>query len=577
MIALILLACGTPGSVPAPLGATAGEPGLDEVCLDEATARLLRRLSHAEYTATVEDLVGVTPTVTLATDAEVHGLQNDAEALTVGGLLADQYRSSAEEVAWAMDLDATLPCDPWTLGQKACATVFAEDLGTRAFRRPITQDELDRYVAIWEQVAQDDGFEEGARWIVAALLQSPNFLYRPELGERGDDGLYRLTDWEIASELSYATWGTMPDAELLAAAEAGELHTAEQIAAQTDQLMADDRAIATTQQLVAIWLQLDRLDSVSRDGLEDADRATMREETDALVADAFDGPASGLLDAGLLTERSVLTVHALPDGSSPVHRGVLVRERLLCEELPPPPANLDTSPPETDTSLSTRERYAEHSENPECSGCHDRIDPIGFGFEHFDGVGARRDTENGHPVDASGALDDVPFDGVDELGDLLNDDPRYRACYLQTWRRHLTGTEACAEDPGELDVAEPMAAQTRRVAFTTREGTAEDTPARGTRLTLDDLPVDDIDYGAVSWELRSDDWGSGWCGYVNVTNESGDAVTDWQVDLDADGTVTNNWSSTLEDQGARWVFTPTEWATAIEPGKSTEFGFCATR
>lgn len=553
------------------------DPPVDhpDVCHDDPTARLLRRLSHAEYAATVQDLLGVASTVNFAADTDVDGFRNDAEALTVGPLLADQYRSSAEALADAVDLDALLPCDPWTLGQKACATVFTEDLGTRAFRRPITQDELDRYVALWETVAIDDGFEEGARWIIAAMLQSPNFLYRTELGVRGDDGLYALTDWELASALSYAVWGTMPDEPLFAAAEAGQLHTTAQIEAQLARLLADDRAIATSQAVVATWLELDALETVSRAGLTDADRVEMRAETDALVAGSE--TLFELVSGGLLTQRSLLTVHAHHDGSSPVHRGVLVRERLLCEPLPPPPANLDTSPPEVDPTLTTRERYAQHATDPACSGCHDKVDPIGFGFEHYDGLGQWRDTENGLPIDASGQVDGLDFDGVDELSTLLLDDERFRACFLQTWRRHLTGVESCADDPGDLDLLGPLEDHAQRVAFTTRTGTSGDTPAVGPRLSLDDLPEDEIDYGAITWELREDDWSTGWCGYVTVTNMSGETVDSWRVELEADGTITNHWSATLEDLGHLWVFTPPEWGAPLDPGGSTEFGFCAER
>jgi len=551
-----------------------------EVCEDGPSDRLLRRLSHGEYDATASDLLAleVTAATGFAPDTVVDGHANDAHALQVQALLADQYRAAAEALAWEFDLDAQLGCDPWAEGQKACATRFVEDFGTRAFRRPITQEELDRYMAFWEAVAIDEGFDEAARWVVAAMLQSPNFLYRPELGELGDDGLYHLTDWEIASELSYAILGTMPDAELLRAAEAGELSTDAQIAAQAGRLLALPAATGTTRDLVTLWLQLDRIDTVSREGLEDADRAAMAAEVEAFLDDHADGELDELMAGGLLSERAVLTVHALPDGSSPIHRGVLVRERLLCEELPEPPANLDTSPPETDPDKSTRERYAEHSSNPECSGCHERIDPIGFGFEHFDQLGNYRETDSGHAVDASGELDGVSFVGVDELSSALSDDPRFRSCFMQTWRRHLSGTEACAEDPGVVGLDEPLEEFTTRLAFTTRVGSAGDTPATGARLDLDDLPEDEVAYGAITWEMTSDDWSTGWCGYVTVTNESSEGVSGWQVELDPDGTIGSHfWSSELDEQGEVWVFTPEDWNADLAAGASIEFGFCAAR
>ncbi|MBX2798890.1 MAG: DUF1588 domain-containing protein [Myxococcales bacterium] len=394
---------------------------------EEPAERLLRRLTHAEYDRTVSDLLGfdVRAGEKFASDPVVDGFRNDAHALVVGDLLADQYASSAESLAAAVDVRSLVDCDPGAEGEGTCAAVFVEDFGFRAFRRPLTVADIERYVGLWSDVAAAEGYEEGLRWVVIAMLQSPHFLYRPELGVQVEPGLFQLTDWEMASALSYALWGTMPDAVLFEAAADDALSSPDDIDAQIARMVGgvdgaplDDRLADRAVGFLDAWLDLGQLSTVSREGLTPELRESLRRETETLMRDLV-GEDAGLSDlmgarhttldpllaehyglgqtglveldgeryGGLLTQGSVLTTFARPTGSSPVHRGVLVRERLLCEHLPPPPSNLDTSPPEVDPNLSTRERYSQHGSDPECAVCHDAIDPLGFAFEHYDQLG----------------------------------------------------------------------------------------------------------------------------------------------------------------------------------------------
>jgi len=575
-----------------------------------AQARRLRRLSHAEYDRTVADLFGLYSEYgkSFAADPVVDGFANDAEALETSPLLADQYRAAAEEIAGNVTLDPLLPCDPYQVGYSACAALFIEDFGFRAFRRPLVQEDVDRYLDLWTLVATEDGFDDGIRWVLTAMLQSPHFLYRSELGVHLEDGVFELTDWEIASELSYTFWGTMPDAELLAVAAAGELRTLEQIEAQAQRLAQDPRVLETAADMVEAWLLLDRLQTVSRDGLDQELREAMRQETRDLVMDIAEtgGSLSDLMQArhtfvdeeladhyglaqtgevpldgehygGLLTQGSLLTTYALPTGSSPVHRGVLVRERLLCEELPPPPSNLDTSPPAVDPNASTRERYSEHSANPECSSCHEKIDPIGFGFEHYDGLGRWRDMEDIHPIDASGAVDGRSFDGVAELSQLLMDDARFRSCFAQTWERYATGVETCADDPGNVHFLDPLIALPSKLSFRQRIGSYSegDTFSAGDRLPVE-LPTDEIDPGG-DLELSltiANSWSGGYCADGLVINQSVNYVT-WEVSDTIDGTINNIWNANYQTVGADTVFTGDNWNAELAPGTSTTFGFCA--
>ncbi|MEM6925676.1 MAG: DUF1592 domain-containing protein, partial [Myxococcota bacterium] len=338
----------------------------------EPAERLLRRLTHDEYRRTVRDLTGQTVDASLAADQVVEGFRNDAHALVVNGLLADQYRTAAEAVGQSFDVDAALPCDPSSEGEVACATDFVREFGLRAFRRPLDAGDVEAYVQLWSDSAQE-GFDEGIRWVVTAMLQSPHFLYRSELGARDVPGRFVLTDWEVATALSYSLWGTMPDDVLFDAADRGALSSDDDIDAQIERMMADPRAHDTVGRFVEAWLDLDQLATVPREGLSPAAREEMAQATRDQVALWVEGGgtlSTLLLDGELLVDPSVLTTYARPDGSSPVHRGVLVRERLLCEELPPPPPNLDTSPPAVDPTQSTRERYSQHADDPACAGCH---------------------------------------------------------------------------------------------------------------------------------------------------------------------------------------------------------------
>lgn len=575
----------------------------EEVEQCEPLGRRARRLSHSEYARTIADLVGVEIDISdsLAADVSVEGFSNDAEALVVSSLLADQYRALAEEIADEVSVDALLECNPAEIGATNCAHQFIESFGTRAFRRPIQADELERYATLWRTIADEEDFDEGIRWVLTAMLQSPHFLYRSELGVQSAGGRFELTAWEQATELSYLFWGTTPDDALLEDAEDGSLD----LQAQVDRLSADPRASEVAADVVSVWLMLDRLQGVSREGLTDPLRESMDGEVRALVASvtAEGGTLADLLgaeqtwldadmaahygasetgwvpiaDGGLLSRAAVLTTHGLSLGSGPVQRGVAVRERLLCEPLSLPPASLDTSPPPVDPEASTRERYAQHSDDPLCSGCHELIDPIGFGFEHYDQLGRWRIDDGGHEIDASGYVDGVTFDGVSGLTDVLLDDPRVRACHVQMWRRWATGTEACGEDQGDIALTKPLHDVLEEEDFTVRYGASVegDTLAVGARLVLETLPKDDIG-GTSGVELiltEASRWGTGWCSDAEVINHGTETVT-WSVRATLEGAITSIWGAVYEEDGAVTVFSGVEWNTILEAGASTTFGFC---
>jgi hypothetical protein len=505
------------------------DDGVDDgvlACEDDPGPTPLRRLTHREYDATIRDLLGDDshPSATFPPESSPTGFDNEAQALDVDGMLAEEYLAAAETIAAAADLEALLPCDAAVDGEDACAGQFIDEFGVRAFRRPLDADLRARYVALFADSRDAWGFDRAIELVVVAMLQSPRFLYRVELGLAEDEGeaMVRLDGWELASRLSYLLWGSMPDDELFAAAQGGELDTPEQVRAQAERMLADPRARAMVGEFHAQWLKLPALATISKDEAVypgfDALRPALDEETRAFVEHVIfddDGDLRTLLTApytfvnadlaalygvsspggtslervdlpagqraGLLTQAGVLAVHAKPDRSSPVLRGRFVRERLLCETMPEPPPDVDTTPPSVDPDASTRERFEQHTTDPSCAGCHVLLDPLGFGFEHYDGIGRWRDQDGASAVDASGSVvtgeGDVPFDGALELAEWLADSSQVRACVATQWFTWAHGrapelVDACTTETlvdaftaADGDIRELLVALTQTEAF----------------------------------------------------------------------------------------------------------------
>jgi hypothetical protein len=372
------------------------------------------------------------------------------------------------------------PCRPTGADRQPCATQFVRTFGRRAFRRPLTAEEQGVYVAAI--VAAPD-FDAGLKQATELMFSSPHFLYRSELGERTPDGRYRLTPFEVATALSYSLWGTTPDETLLNAAEAGRLATPDDISREARRMLGDSRARDTMRVFAEQWLGLERLSTVDKaptlfPAFTPALREALRQEAPSFVEHVvFDGTGKydelltanyGLVQpalasfygltggagaskvtlpaeraAGLLGQASMLAAYAHSDQSSPVKRGVFVREHLLCQDFPPPPANAG-GVPRVDPNATTRERFAQHASDPSCKSCHQYIDDVGFGFEGFDAIGGIRTKEAGRTIDTSGTLRDVErfgagtvstFTTLPQLGTQLAASNRAKACFATAvWR-----------------------------------------------------------------------------------------------------------------------------------------------
>ncbi|MEM9454259.1 MAG: DUF1592 domain-containing protein [Myxococcota bacterium] len=420
---------------------------------------------------------------------------NNAATGLVTPVHAEQYMRAAQAVAAfaVAESDAWLPCAPEGDGS-VCAQQVATQLGRRAFRRPLDDDEVSKYADL---VTGEASFDDGLRVALQAMLASPYFVYRFEVGEPQGDH-FVLTGYELAAALSYGLWGTTPDDALLDAAEAGELSSAEGVQAQVQRLLEDPRAREQVGTFAVQWLEVEKVATIDKNAamfpsFDAALRRSVLEETRRLAAHAtFAGPGgfdtllqadytfvdaalAGLYEidppdtdwaqvaappgrAGILGHASVLAANAYPDQTSPVRRGLFVRRALLCQELPDPPPDAG-GVPDVDPNASTRERFEQHMNDPYCASCHQFIDPVGFGFEHFDPVGAWRDEDAGHSIDATGQMrgleslsDDVQdFSTIPELASIVAGSESAPACFATHYFRYTHGRLETSDDECALE------------------------------------------------------------------------------------------------------------------------------
>jgi hypothetical protein len=391
-------------------------------------------------------------------------------------------------------------CDPAAITDEACARSFLQGFGRRAFRRPLDDEELGRYVSLAEDAATTLGdFHAGLEFAVAALLQSPNFLFRVEVGEPdpSDSSRLRYTGYEMASRLSFLFWNTTPDDVLLDAAEAGELVTTAGLVGQVARLLDDPRTRAAMSNFHAERLGIEGLEMITKDAelfpaMSPALASSMREdilrtldylafEEPADFRSVFDtrvafvdgalaglyglpAPASGIeraelpadeLRLGLLGKAGLLAQNAHVTQTSPTLRGKFVRERVLCQSIPAPPNNVVTIIPEPNPDAPTmRERLAAHREVASCAACHALMDPIGLAFENFDAIGRYRDTDDGHALDTSGDLDGATFADPKQLASLLRGLPEASDCLVRQLYRYAV---AHVESAGEIPVIDALA------------------------------------------------------------------------------------------------------------------------
>lgn len=467
----------------------------------------LRRLTRVQYTNTVRDLLGIDTDVAdgFPTDERLGAFESNAIA-PISNLGVEQYMNAAETLAAdAMTLhhDELVTCDPAAMGEDPCAETFIRTLGRRAHRRPLSETDVEMYVGLFEGARESSDFDASLQLVLQTMLQSPHFLYHVEVAGQSDapsEEIVAVDDYEVASRLSYYLWGSMPDEPLFAAAEAGTLADADGLQEQAERLLNDPRAGETIASFHLQWLHVDDMTAVDKDlelfpDFDEGLKAAMQQEVAdfaSYVIQEGDGNLRTLMSgsftvtddpqllalygvqlpaghrsgepieldpqerAGLLTQPALLAKAAHTDQSSPVHRGVVVRENFLCQPLPAPPDDVDDTPPDPDPNATTRERFAEHTSSPACAACHVLIDGLGFGFENYDAVGAFRTMEGNLPIDASGEVVatadiDGPFEGAVELAGMLASSTNVQQCVSKQWLNYSLGRvvgddDACSSE-----------------------------------------------------------------------------------------------------------------------------------
>jgi hypothetical protein len=466
----------------------------------------IRRLSRYEYNNTVRDLLqdATAPANDFPSEESGNGFGNDADSQSVSLSLADSYVSAAAALSASATSKANIsrlsPCveEVTEDTELDCAKEIAAAISNRAYRRAPESEEVDELVDLFSTLRADWDFGSSVAGMLEVVLQSPNFLYRPEFGRpvAARDDVLRPTPDEMATRLSYLFWGSMPDDALRAAADSGDLDRPADVLAEATRMLADYRTRDTIRFFFDNLLPIASLASLERDrSIYPAYSAKlgslMRLETQTFLEyQIFYGPGTwpsvftadytfvneelaqfyGMAEvqgeefqlakldttrrSGLLTQAGMLagTIHS--NRTNPVVRGSFIVQKLLCNPIPLPPPEIFAmvKEPEVSAAATARERFSQHSEEQPCLGCHTNMDPVGFALENFDPIGQWRDEEGGETIDASG---DAPllgaFDGPVSLGEAVARSEPAQRCFAANWinfgyGRIVRDDEACSVD-----------------------------------------------------------------------------------------------------------------------------------
>jgi Protein of unknown function (DUF1592)/Protein of unknown function (DUF1588)/Protein of unknown function (DUF1595)/Protein of unknown function (DUF1587) len=504
------MACPTVGArprAPVPSGGSGGGPHSAARPPSWLIPARIRRLANAEYDASVQALLSTRRSPAsepdFPPDLRRDGFTVNA-AQRVDAVIVERLAAAADMLASEAKENGTLarlaPCAA-AADRTRCARTFVTTFGARVYRRPLVEEEesalLSLYAVGAQGVSEAASYEEGIAHVTRGLLQSAGFLYVTELGngEARADATVELTAHEIATSLAYLVTSAPPDAELVAKALSGALAASAERESQARRLFSKEpRAKDTVVRLVREWLGIDRIDTSAKDSLtypgfehekariaaesRDFVRAVAFESTGnvsellgadwtvssgplALYRTAGDGPIPGstrLADrVGILNQAAFLASYALAHESHPIFRGVAVAQRVTCMGLDSPASfNIQVIPPAPDPTATTRQRYDVHVRDAICAGCHDIIDPFGFSFEHYDGMGAHRALDHGKSVDS--AVDVSvrrDFDGhyadSNHLAAALAGSTHVRECFTRFMFRAAVGAGDGAATPGEKE------------------------------------------------------------------------------------------------------------------------------
>ena len=461
---------------------------------ESASAPVVRKISAEQYKLIISDAFG--PSVKFGgrfePDVRTQGLiAVGAGRASISAFGIEQFdsigRSIASQVIDREHRDLFVPCKPLDARKPddKCAEQFFKKVGKVLYRRPMTIAEIKSQVAVATTMATTlSDFYEGLGLSLAGMMISPQFLFRQQVVEADPDhaGSYRLDAYSKASQLSFFLWNSAPDHYLMAAAENGEIHTPKGLSKQLDRMLASKRLEAGVRALFSDMLAFDGLETLSKDAMiypkftpeaaNEAQEQTLRTIVDVVInkrgdyRDVFTARKTFLTPnlgsiygipiakttpnlapsdwteyeypendprSGILSQISFVALHSHPGRSSATLRGKALRELILCQRVPDPPAAVDftvvqeTSNPDFKTA---RQRLAAHATSPACAGCHKVMDPMGLAMESFDGAGSFRTSENGVKLDTTGVMDGKKFANSAELGTVIHDSPATSSCLV---------------------------------------------------------------------------------------------------------------------------------------------------
>ena len=477
-------------------GASTGTPGT----LSNGGPKL-RILTQAEYTNSLSDLLGpISAQLDLPPDTFVAGFAAIGGAeVTINGSAVEQYETASRTAAAEVFADATrwqklVGCQPKADLSDACVVTFVQTAGKRAFRRALTDAEVQEWLQVGKDIAQaSTSATQGLMAITTGLLQSPNFLYRVETNKL--DATTRRLKYDgqsMATRLSFLLTGHPPSDALLAAAAAGQLDTADGVKQAAAPLLNDPSVVdrmatffseLSQAQLVSVVQKSQDLfpsfNPALQSSMLQATQLFLRNIVLAPGADVrsfFDSdqtfvdgnlapiygvaaPASGFAQiklgpetgrAGILGQAAVLAGHSQPDHNSPTRRGVFMLETFLCQTPQSPPAGVVQILPDN-PALTSRQKMEQHRTSPSCASCHALFDPLGFGLEHFDSIGQYRATEGTLPIDSTGTLDGVAFDGEAQMGAAFRQSPTAMTCMMNNFYRNANGVLDASADSDQID------------------------------------------------------------------------------------------------------------------------------
>jgi len=476
-----------------------------------------RRLTRAEYNASIAVLLGDTTSPATNLPPELLGnlFSNDSAQQPVSADLVSGYNNIAADIAARATsgtaLASLVPCAAGATSptaQDSCAQSFIQSFGAKAYRRPLAADEAADLLTLEKTVTTSGTFTSGLAALIEAVLQSPDFLYRIEVGvpDPANPAQRRPSGDEMATRLSFLFWGAGPDDALRTAAASGELLTADGVLKNATRLLADDRSHAVVKYFFDSLFPITTLTDQARDTtlypkFSPQIGAYMRQETETFLQNEIfngkgtwpsvltadytyvNGPLAAFygisgvtgsdfqkvqLDTtkrmGLLTQGAVMTGTTVTNSTNPVLRGSFVVNKLMCQNvsLPSDPGLLaQVKVPENVGGTTARQRFSAHSSQVVCRSCHALMDPIGFALENYDAVGQYRTQEGDQTIDASGKIPDVGGEthqtvvGGVQLAQQLAESETAQRCFAQHWLEYGYG-RTLKQTPEELCLQEKL-------------------------------------------------------------------------------------------------------------------------